>query len=83
MKTKAKEEIVSVRLKGGVSKRLEALAEATDRSRSFLAAEAIEQYLELQEWQIEAVQIGLAQAETGQFASSAQVKAAFKRAKAN
>jgi predicted transcriptional regulator len=83
MKTKSKEEIVSVRLKGGVSKRLEALAEATDRSRSFLAAEAIEQYLELQEWQIQAVQVGLAQAEAGQFATPAQVKAAFKRAKAN
>lgn len=83
MKTKPKEEIVSVRLKNGVSKRLEALAEATERSRSFLAAEAIEQYIELQEWQVDAIKTGLAQAKAGQFASPEAIRAIFKRAKSH
>ncbi len=34
--------------------RLEALAEATGRSESLLAAEAVSEYLALQEWQVSA-----------------------------
>ncbi|HEY1780919.1 MAG TPA: hypothetical protein VGG79_10885 [Roseiarcus sp.] len=35
--------------------RLEALADATGRSESLLAAEAVSEYLALQEWQISAI----------------------------
>jgi predicted transcriptional regulator len=42
----------TVRVDTGVKKRLERLAKSTGRSRSFLAAEAISGYLELNEWQV-------------------------------
>ena len=40
--------------------RLEALAEATGRSESLLAAEAVSEYLSLQEWQVSAIEAGIA-----------------------
>ena len=43
---------VSVRIDAVIKKRLEKLAKSTGRSRSFLAAEAINEYLELNEWQV-------------------------------
>ena len=42
---------VSVRIDPVIKKRLEKLAKSTGRSRSFLAAEAINEYLDLNEWQ--------------------------------
>jgi hypothetical protein len=42
---------VSVRIDPVIKKRLEKLAKSTGRSRSFLAAEAINEYLNLNEWQ--------------------------------
>jgi predicted transcriptional regulator len=41
---------VIVRIDPMIKKRLEKLAKSTSRSRSFLAAEAINEYLELNEW---------------------------------
>jgi RHH-type transcriptional regulator, rel operon repressor / antitoxin RelB len=40
--------------------RLEALAEATGRSESLLAAEAVSEYLALQEWQASAIEAAIA-----------------------
>ena len=41
---------ISITIKDNSAKRLDALAERVDRSRSWLANEAIEAYLEHQEW---------------------------------
>ena len=43
--------------------RLEVLARDTRRSRSFLAAEAIGEYLKYKEWKIQAVKQGIASGE--------------------
>ncbi|RFB78488.1 CopG family ribbon-helix-helix protein [Methylovirgula sp. 4M-Z18] len=48
--------VFSVRLDIAAKKRLEALAKSTGRSRSFLAAEAINDYLADNEWQIAGIQ---------------------------
>lgn len=61
--------MVSVRLSAELAARLEKLSRATDRSKSFLAAEAIEEYVALQEWQVEAIKDGIAAAERGDMAS--------------
>lgn len=45
-------ETFTVRIDAATKKRLEKLAENTGRSRSFLAAEAIAQYLDANEWQV-------------------------------
>jgi predicted transcriptional regulator len=43
--------------------RLQALAEATGRSESLLAAGAVSEYLALQEWQVSAIVAGIASLE--------------------
>ena len=60
---------LSVRVEPEVKARLDALADATQRSRSFLAAEAIREYVEIKEWQLQEIQNGLAEADAGDFAS--------------
>jgi RHH-type transcriptional regulator, rel operon repressor / antitoxin RelB len=45
----------TVRAETEVKKRLEKLAKSTGRSRSFLAAEAISEYVDLNEWQMAGV----------------------------
>jgi RHH-type transcriptional regulator, rel operon repressor / antitoxin RelB len=42
----------TVRAETEVKKRLDKLAKSTGRSRSFLAAEAIREYLDVNEWQV-------------------------------
>jgi RHH-type rel operon transcriptional repressor/antitoxin RelB len=42
----------TVRVDAAAKKRLEKLAKSTGRSRSFLAAEAINEYLDVNEWQV-------------------------------
>ena len=43
---------MTIRLDDEVKERLDHLADATHRSKSFLAAEAIRAYVETNEWQI-------------------------------
>jgi predicted transcriptional regulator len=43
--------------------RLDQLAKATERTRSYLTAEAIRQYLELNEWQIREIHQAVAEAD--------------------
>jgi RHH-type rel operon transcriptional repressor/antitoxin RelB len=68
---------VSARLDARTIKKLEQLSKATSRSKSFLAAEAIQAYVEEQAWQIEAIEEGIRQADAGNFASGKEVKKAF------
>ena len=42
----------TVRVDSAIKKRLEKLAKSTGRSRSFLAAEAIDEYVHVNEWQV-------------------------------
>ena len=50
---------LTVQLSEFDKERLEALAEATGRSESLLAAEAVTEYLALQEWQVSAIEAGI------------------------
>jgi RHH-type rel operon transcriptional repressor/antitoxin RelB len=66
---------LTVRLDRSVKKRLEIAAARVRRSKSFLAAEAIEEYLTLQEWQIESIKRGMEAADRGELVPHDQVKA--------
>jgi len=66
---------MTVRLDDDVKDRLDRLASATERSKSFLAAEAIREYVENNEWQIAEVRAALGEADAGDFASEADVAA--------
>ena len=56
----------TVRVDTGVKKRLERLAKSTGRTRSFLAAEAITEYLELNEWQVAGIKRAMASLDRGE-----------------
>ena len=61
----AKSAMMTVRLTPEVSEKLEALARGTKRSKSYLASEAIESYVDLNAWQIAEIKAGLAEDEEG------------------
>jgi RHH-type rel operon transcriptional repressor/antitoxin RelB len=54
---------MTVRLDDQLKTRLDKLAEVTHRSKSFLAAEAISEYLEIQEWQLSEIKTGISEAD--------------------
>ena len=66
---------MTLRLEVDIKERLETLAEATQRSKSYLAAEAVRDYLELNEWQIRETRQALTEAEAGDFASAEDMAA--------
>ena len=68
---------ITIRLEAGVKARLDQLAGATKRSKSFLAAEAIRAFVELNEWQIREIQAALQEADAGDFAKPSEVKKAL------
>ena len=74
---------MTVRLEDEVKDRLDHLAEATQRSKSFLAAEAIRVYVENNEWQIDAIHAALKEADAGDFASDRDVAALARKWKVN
>ena len=66
--------LISVRVPTDVAHRLEKLSQSVDRSKSYLAAEAIEEYLDLHEWQVQAIQNGLQEIEQGDVVNFVDVK---------
>jgi RHH-type transcriptional regulator, rel operon repressor / antitoxin RelB len=54
---------VTVRLNAQLKSKLEALAQSTQRSKSWLAAEAIKAYVEQESWQIEQIEAAVQQAD--------------------
>ena len=70
---------MTLRLEDDVKARLDKLAGATQRSKSFLAAEAIREYVENNEWQIGEIKSALKEANARDFASDAEVAALAKR----
>jgi predicted transcriptional regulator len=74
-----KSQTVSARLKPETAKKLDMLVESTARSRSYLVAEAVENYVKDQAWQIEAIQEGIKEADRGEFASENQVRKTFEK----
>jgi RHH-type transcriptional regulator, rel operon repressor / antitoxin RelB len=54
---------ITVRLDASLKAKLESLAQNTQRSKSWLAAEAIAAYVEQESWQIQAIEVALEQAD--------------------
>ena len=64
----------TVRVDASAKKRLERLAKNTGRSRSFLAAEAINEYLDVNEWQVAGIKKAIASLDRGEGVVHQQVK---------
>lgn len=74
---------ITVRLDDEVKDRLNRLAESTRRSKSFLASEAIRQFVESNEWQITETQAALTEADQSDFAATREVDRLRKKWKVN
>ena len=64
----------TLRVETEVKKRLEKLARSTGRSRSFLAAQALNEYLDLNEWQVAGVKQAIAALDRGEGVAHEDVK---------
>jgi RHH-type transcriptional regulator, rel operon repressor / antitoxin RelB len=62
----SKSETVTIRLSAEVKSKLEALAVSTNRSKSWLAAQAITEYVEEQSWQIQQIEEAVVIADSAQ-----------------
>ncbi len=62
-----------VRVSDETASKLDQIAEKLDRSRSYMAAQAIEDYVAREEWQIAEIEAGLAEANRGEFASDEEM----------
>lgn len=63
------ENVLSLRISASMKDRLDRLATSSRRSRSFLAAEALAEYLDRNEWQIAAIDEAVRKADEGVFVS--------------
>jgi len=70
---------MTIRLEPELKSRLDKISAATHRSRSFLAAEAVREFIELNEWQIEEIKDAVKEADAGDFASDQEVHAVFSK----
>ena len=65
---------MTIRLEPALKQRLDHLAEGTKRSKSFLAARAIRELVDLDEWQVQEIRNALAEADNEEFASADLVR---------
>ena len=75
----AESKVVTLRLDPKLSRQLDKLAEASERSRSFLIAEAVREYVALNQWQIEETKKAIEEADRGDFATDREVQQTFKK----
>lgn len=60
---------MSMRLPAELADQLGALAEATGRTKSFLAVQAIQEFVEREAWQVAEIKKGVEEADAGDFAT--------------
>ena len=65
----------TVRLTDKVAEKLDAIANKLDRSRSYVAAQAIGDFVAREAWQLADIEAGLREAKKGDFATDAEVAA--------
>jgi predicted transcriptional regulator len=58
--------VLTTRIDAALNLKLEALVRSTKRSKSFLAAEVIAAYVELNEWQIGEITDGIKELDSGE-----------------
>ncbi len=66
-------ETLSIRIDSETKQKLDALSKQSKRSKSFLAAEAIAAYVELEEWQLGEIQAGISDLDEGREVSHERV----------
>ena len=65
---------MSLRLPNDLFDQLGDLAEATGRTKTFLAVQALRNFLEQEAWQIAEIKKGIAEADAGDFATDEEMR---------
>lgn len=71
--------VLSVRVSEEMDQQLKQLAEATGRSKSWLAGQAMQDYLSRELWQVSEINQAIVEADAGDFASDEEVAAKMKK----
>jgi RHH-type rel operon transcriptional repressor/antitoxin RelB len=75
----AESSVLTLRLDAKLKEQLDRLSKATQRSRSFVAAQAIREYVALNQWQIDEIKKAIDEADRGEFASQQEVQRTIKK----
>ena len=65
--------MMSMRLPDELTNQLDALANATGRSKSFLAGQAIRDFIDRESWQTAEITQAISEADKGEFATDAEM----------
>ena len=71
--------VLTLRLDAKLKNQLDRLSKSMNRSRSFIAAQAIQEFVTVNEWQINEIKKGIAEADAGDFASDKEVQRVLER----
>jgi len=71
--------VLTLRLDAKLKNQLDRLSKSMNRSRSFVAAQAIQEYVSANEWQISEIKKGLAEADAGDFATDEEMRQTIRR----
>jgi RHH-type transcriptional regulator, rel operon repressor / antitoxin RelB len=71
--------VLTLRLDAKLRSQLDRLSKSMNRSRSFVAAQAIQEYVSVNEWQINEIKKGLAEADEGDFATDEEMQQTIRR----
>jgi len=71
--------VLTVRVPDEMKSQMDVLAEATGRTRSWIAAEAIRQYVVNEGWQVAEIRQALVEADAGDFVSDEEMEQVFNK----
>ncbi|MGL5667997.1 MAG: CopG family ribbon-helix-helix protein [Shewanella sp.] len=71
--------VMSVRLSDDIEQKLVQLALSTGRTKSWLASQAIQDYLDREVWLVAEIQAALGEADSGDFVPEQEMNAKFQR----
>jgi predicted transcriptional regulator len=71
--------VLTLRLDAKLKKQLDRVSKSMNRSLSFVAAQAIQEYVSVNEWQIAEIKKGLAEADAGDFATDEEMQQTIRR----
>lgn len=75
--------MMSMRLPDELTNQLDVLATATGRSKSFLAGQAIRDFIERESWQISEITQAISEADNGDFATEEELNSVSAKWKRN
>jgi RHH-type transcriptional regulator, rel operon repressor / antitoxin RelB len=71
--------VLTLRLDAKLKNQLDRLSKSMNRSRSFVAAQAIQEFVSVNEWQIGEIKKALVEADQGDFASDKEMQQTIRR----